>query len=41
MNLGKPPKLDLFDLIALYAFKVFLLILFFYGLYEVLKTHIH
>lgn len=36
----EPPKLDWLDVIALYAFKVFLLVLFLYSLYEVLKKHI-
>jgi hypothetical protein len=37
----KPPKLDVFDLIALYAFKAVILVIFLYGLYELLRAHIH
>jgi hypothetical protein len=34
-----PSGLDCFDLIAFYAFKSTILIIFFWGLYEMLKKH--
>ena len=36
-----PPGFDPFDKIAYYALKTVLLILFFYGLFEVLRIHLH
>jgi len=41
ISVPKPPSLDPFDLIAWYAFKTALLVLFLWGLYKLLSTHLH